>query len=95
LERRTGEIGREVERIVDAIATGAAGPAVAKLTERINALEVERAKIALKLQRTRKATNMVALHPKAIEAYKSDLANLGTLLTSTGGPKRRTKLSDG
>ena len=63
LERRDGEIEREVSRLVDSIAKGApAEPIVQRLKE----LEAERTALRAGLEAAKEADNVIALHPHAL-----------------------------
>ena len=73
LERRDGEIEREVNRLVDSIAKGApAEPIVQRLKE----LEAERATLRAALEAAKEADNVIALHPQALTRYKRDVMEL-------------------
>lgn len=67
LERRSAEIGRELNRLVDAIATGRVD--VPTIADRINALEQERRDVAGRLAALAENDQVVALHPAALERY--------------------------
>ena len=73
IERRLGEIEREIKRIVDFIVKGMATDA---LIPRMNELEAERKALAARLEETNEADNVIALHPKAIERYKRAVVEL-------------------
>jgi site-specific DNA recombinase len=73
LERRYGEIEREVNRLVDSIAKGApAEPIVQRLKE----LEAERTTLRAALEAAKEADNVIALHPQALTRYKRDVMEL-------------------
>src|SRR5262249_4878238 len=73
LERRRGEIEREIKRIVDFIVKGTATDA---LIPRMNELEAERKMVAARLEQAQEADNVVALHPQALKRYKHAVAEL-------------------
>jgi site-specific DNA recombinase len=73
IERRLGEIEREIKRIVDFIVKGMATDA---LIPRMNELEAERKTFAARLETTKEADNVIALHPKAIDRYKRAVVEL-------------------
>lgn len=77
LERRNGEIGRELQRAIDAIVK--AGVDAATLAPQIKALEAERADIERRLAIADDGVNVVALHPAAIERYRIDVERLERL----------------
>jgi len=74
LERRRGEIDREVERLVNGIAKGIGNPNV--LGDRMNEILAERGKIEAQLEAARAKPTVVALHPAALKRYEQQLANL-------------------
>ncbi|RZN20098.1 hypothetical protein [Bradyrhizobium sp. Leo121] len=73
IERRLGEIEREIKRIVDFIVKGMATDA---LIPRMNELEAERKTLAARLETAKEADNVIALHPKAIDRYKRAVREL-------------------
>ena len=73
IERRLGEIGREIKRIVDFIVKGMATDA---LIPRMNELDADRKALAARLEETNEADNVIALHPKAIDRYKRAVMEL-------------------
>jgi site-specific DNA recombinase len=74
LERRRGEIDREVERLVNGIAKGIGNPNV--LGDRMNEILSERGKIEAQLEAARAKPTVVALLPAALKRYEQQLANL-------------------
>lgn len=78
LENRLGEIGRELERAIDAIVKFGIDPAT--LAARMRELEIERGEITATLEAATGQTNIVSLHPGAIEQYRSDIARLAEIL---------------
>jgi site-specific DNA recombinase len=72
-ETRRGGIKRDLGLIADAILRGAAANTLA---ERAKALEAEQAEVESKLAEASKTTNMVALHPRALNRYMAILADL-------------------
>ncbi|WP_207234458.1 hypothetical protein [Bradyrhizobium sp. Leo170] len=77
IERRLGEIEREIKRIVDFIVKGMATDA---LIPRMNELEAERKTFAARLETAKEADNVIALHPKAIDRYKRTVKELANEL---------------
>jgi site-specific DNA recombinase len=75
--RRFGnaEVSRELERLIDAVTQGVD---LATMVPRIKALETERADIAGKLQ-CADSSDIVTLHPVAIEQYRADVERLAAL----------------
>ena len=74
LTRRAGEVARELERLVDAIAKGigdldAIGP-------RMKALQEERDQVKAQLAATAQADQVVTLHPAAVSRYLADIKQL-------------------
>jgi site-specific DNA recombinase len=72
-ERRLGEIDRELNRIVDAIAKGMPPE---NFVARAKELEAERGSIRVTLEAAKEADNVIALHPKALDRYKRSVAQL-------------------
>jgi site-specific DNA recombinase len=73
IERRLGEIEREIKRIVDFIVKGMATDA---LIPRMNELEAERKTLAARLEEAKEADNVIALHPQALTRYKRAVVEL-------------------
>ncbi|MBR2117714.1 MAG: recombinase family protein [Afipia sp.] len=78
LEKRLAEIGRELDRAINAIVKAGVDPVT--LAGRMRELESERAEITASLESAAEQRNIVALHPAAIEQYRSDIARLAELL---------------
>lgn len=78
LERRAGEIGRELGRAVEAILKGTA--AADTLAGPIRRLEFERDQVAAELAALDQAPTVIALHPKAIDRYQEDAERLAEIL---------------
>jgi hypothetical protein len=74
LERRQGEIDREIDRLVDGIAKGVGDPKV--LGARMNLLSAERKKIDAAIESEPPPANVVALHPTVLKRYAEQLAHL-------------------
>ena len=72
-ERRLGELGREIDRLVDAIAKGHGDPAV--LGPRSTALAAERQALEASLTASRPA-KVIDLHPAALARYDYMIARL-------------------
>ncbi len=73
-ERQIGELTREIERLVEAIAKGHGDPAV--LGPRSTALYKQRERIAAELQVSPPATEVIALHPAVLARYEEQLSRL-------------------
>ena len=74
LELRIGEINREVDRLVDAIAKGHGDPAV--LGPRSSRLDEERRKIAEDLSVEPAVSDVISLHPAVLARYEQQLLQL-------------------
>jgi len=85
LERRAGEIKRETERLVDAIAQGARTDA---LIPRLNALEAERLSVEEHLAAADDRGKAVAIHPSAIKNYLADIAAMRKALDDETASER-------
>jgi site-specific DNA recombinase len=73
IERRLGEIEREIKRIVDSIVKGMATDA---LIPRMYGLEAERTLLIARREDAKEAENVIAIHPKALDRYKSAVREL-------------------
>lgn len=78
LERRAGEIERELKRLVAAIAQGVD---VQTIMPTIKSLEAERAQIGAQLAALKEQPKVISLHPAVVEQYHKDVAELATLVT--------------
>jgi hypothetical protein len=74
LEQRIGELSREIDRLVDAIAKGLGDPAI--LGPRSTTLSEERKQIALELQAEPGPAEAVSLHPAVLARYEQQLEQL-------------------
>lgn len=74
LEQQLGQINREIERLVDAIAKGHGAPSI--LGPRSTALDAERKRISEELQNESLAPKEVALHPAVLTRYEEQLGRL-------------------
>lgn len=74
LEQQLGQLNREIDRLVDAIAKGHGDPAV--LGPRSTALDTERKRISEELQAESPAPQIVALHPAILKRYEEQLLQL-------------------
>lgn len=83
LERRLGEIGREMKRIVDSIVITGMPPE--QFVARMQELEAEKAKVVAGLESAEESDNVIALHPKALDRYKRAVKELADEL-KRGGP---------
>jgi site-specific DNA recombinase len=70
LERRTGEIKREIERLVDSIVQGVPANTIAP---RLQALEAERLSVSQQLAAADSDQKVVTIHPAAIKNYLADV----------------------
>ena len=71
LEQRIGELNREIDRLVDAIAKGHGDPAI--LGPRSTALNEQRKQIALELEGEPGPPETVSLHPRVLARYEQQL----------------------
>ncbi|WP_292533152.1 recombinase family protein [Methylocystis sp.] len=78
LERRLGDLNREIDRLVDAIAKGQGDPAV--LGPKSTLLDGERKKVAAELAEAAPSTEAVALHPAMLARYEDQLTRLQAAL---------------
>jgi site-specific DNA recombinase len=76
LTRRDAEIGRELERLINAVTKGVNLDTV---VPRIKMLEAERAQVGAEMMQANSTADIVALHPAAIERYAADVARLADL----------------
>lgn len=76
LGRRLGELSREIDRLVNAIAKGHGDPAV--LGPQSTTLNEERKCILAELDRVPAATGVIALHPSVLARYEEQLNQLQT-----------------
>ena len=74
LEQRMGELSREIDRLVDAIAKGLGDPAI--LGPRSTALNEERKQTASELQADPGPPEAVSLHPAVLARYEQQLGQL-------------------
>jgi hypothetical protein len=79
LDRRLGELNREIGRLVDAIAKGQGDPAV--LGPRSTELNEERKRIAAELMVEPPPAEVVALHPMVLARYEQQLVELRDALS--------------
>jgi hypothetical protein len=73
-EQQLGQLNREIERLVDAIAKGHGDPSV--LGPRSTALDAERKRISEELQGEPPTSKEVALHPAILKRYEEQLGRL-------------------
>jgi site-specific DNA recombinase len=74
LEQHLGQLNREIERLVDAIAKGHGDPSV--LGPRSTALDAERKRISEELLSEPPTSKEVALHPAMLKRYEEQLGRL-------------------
>lgn len=85
LERRAGEVAREIERLIDAIVGGIDARTIAG---RMKELETERDDIAARLESLRDGDKVITLHPAALDRYRADLDRLSALLPTDAQGER-------
>lgn len=73
-ERKIAQLGRDIDRLVDAIARGQGDPAV--LGPRSTALYKEKEALEADLAAMEEPVNVIALHPAAIDRYLAQVAAL-------------------
>lgn len=78
IERRLGEVSREIDRLVDGIAKGIGDPL--DLGARMNVLSAERKTLTAELESGPPQTSVVALHPAVLERYAEQLERLQNAL---------------
>lgn len=86
LQRRLGEITRQIETIVDRILAGTITPAI---EARLPALEQEKADLAARIDRMDADQIPIALHPAAADKYARLVADLQAALTDVGTEEGR------
>jgi len=79
LELRLGELNREIDRLVDAIAKGHGDPAV--LGPRSSALNEERKQVTLELSVEPAVDDTISLHPAVLARYQEQLVELQDALS--------------
>jgi site-specific DNA recombinase len=77
--RRLGELNREIDRLVDAIAKGHGDPAV--LGPRSTVLGDERKQVARELEVEPAVGDVVSLHPAVLARYEQQLVHLQDALS--------------
>jgi site-specific DNA recombinase len=85
LERRLGEIKRELDRIVDSIVQGMPADVLAP---KARALEAEKTTIAEQLAAADDKRKMVSIHPAAIKNYLKDVAAMREAVDDEGAAER-------
>jgi hypothetical protein len=83
LERRNGEIEREINRLVDSIA-----PAET-IAPGLREMEAERVTIRDALKTAKEADNVITLHPQALARYKRNVTDLAAELKRNAGKQCR------
>lgn len=79
-ERRMGEISRELNRLVDAVAKGSAPLDV--IGPRMHELKAERDQITEEIRQTAESPDVIALHPTALQHYKRAVTDLAGALAA-------------
>jgi site-specific DNA recombinase len=79
LELRLGELNREIDRLVDAIAKGHGDPAV--LGPRSSVLDEERKQVASELDGEPAVGDVISLHPAVLARYEQQLVHLQDALS--------------
>jgi hypothetical protein len=83
MRKRLGELGRQVERLVDRICEGTDTP---QTNQRLRDLEAEKAELEARLANAeRAAPPPVTIHPRTGERYAERIAELRQVLDATGG----------
>nr|WP_245324045.1 recombinase family protein [Bradyrhizobium stylosanthis] len=80
LEQQLGQLNREIERLVDAIAKGHGDPSI--LGPRSTALDAERRRISEELRHEPPPQKDVALHPAILKQYEEQLGRLEEALAN-------------
>jgi site-specific DNA recombinase len=80
--RRLNRISVQIQRLTDAL-TESDTP-VKELVEKLKALEAERVSLGERLRLIEAESNVVRLHPSAIEAYKANVETLHASLSKGG-----------
>jgi site-specific DNA recombinase len=80
LELRLGELNREIDRLVDAIAKGHGNPAV--LGPRSSVLNEERKQITMELNLEPAGNDTISLHPAVLARYQEQLVELQDALSN-------------
>jgi hypothetical protein len=80
--RRLNKLTVQIQRLTDAI-TDSDVP-VKELVERLKALETERAGLTERLRLIKAETNVVTLHPTALDAYRVNVEKMHAALTGGG-----------
>jgi site-specific DNA recombinase len=81
ITRRAGELDREIDRLVDAIAKGLGDPAV--LGPKSTTLNEERKRLRAELEAAPDTPEVVALHPTVLARYEKQLASLQECLSTS------------
>jgi hypothetical protein len=79
LELRLGELNREIDRLVDAIAKGHGNPAV--LGPRSSVLNEERKQVTMELNLEPASNDAISLHPAVLARYQEQLVELQDALS--------------
>jgi site-specific DNA recombinase len=79
LELRLGELNREIDRLVDAIAKGHGDPAA--LGPRSSTLNEQRKQVARELNVEPAVNNAISLHPAVLARYQEQLVELQDALS--------------
>jgi site-specific DNA recombinase len=80
LERRLTELGSQIDRLLDTIATGLGDPAV--LGPKSTTLNEERKRLLAELAAAPPAPDVVTLHPALLAKYEQQLENLQEALAA-------------
>ena len=90
LDRRAGEIERELNRIIDSIVDGSI--TARSVAPRIKALETERDAVEAGRAEAQECENVITLHPAAIDRYRRDVATLDERLKGASGMDGRAEV---
>jgi len=84
LELRLGELKREIDRLIDAIAKGHGDPVV--LGPRSSVLDEERKQVAMELNAEPAVSDVISLHPAVLARYEQQLVHLQNALSKGLNP---------
>ena len=93
-EMRLGELNREIDRLIDAIAKGHGDPAV--LGPRSSVLDEERKQVTKELNAEPAVDEVISLHPAVLARYEQQLVHLQDALSKgvNAGDLRPRKQSE-
>jgi site-specific DNA recombinase len=77
LERRAGEVARDLDRLIDSIVKLGIDPTT--LAAKAQALEAEKKQIAAELATIEAGADVITLHPATLKKYRATVARLATI----------------